>query len=257
MLEVITAPSLENIPIIKHGFFTRKGGVSTGVYASLNCCYAGKDCPDLVRENRCRITSHFNQPFESLVSVKNVHGNEVVIVEKPWLEHLWPQADAMVTKEKNLILGADTADCACVLFADEKHQIIGLCHAGWRGAKSGIIAATIEKMIYLGARRENITAVIGPCISQDSYEVDLHFYQQFLEDEPENTFYFKPSSKAQHFLFDLRHFVQNQLLQLQLGDVSAIELDTYTNEEQFFSYRRTTHRQESDFGGHFAAIYLK
>ncbi len=256
MLEVIRAPSLEKISSIEHGFFTRQGGVSTGVYTSLNCSYACADDPQSVHENRRRIMAYFNRPLETLVCVQNVHGNEVVIVEAPWQEQSPPQGDAMVTKQKNITLGTDTADCPCVLFADEIHHIVGLCHAGWKGAKKGIIPATVEKMVQLGAKKKNITAVIGPCIAQDSYEVSIEFYQQFLHDSLENTAFFKPVLKPHHYLFNLRHYVKAQLIQLGLADISAIELDTYLD-ERFFSYRRATHRQETDFGGHFASIYLK
>lgn len=255
MLEVIKDPALEKISFIEHGFFTRQGGVSEGAFASLNCSYS-QDEPHLVRENRRRVASYFGQPYKSLVSLENVHGNQVVIVENPWQEQLAPIGDAMVTKQKNIILGADTADCACVLFADTINQVVGICHAGWRGAKQGIIAATIEKMLQLGAKTETLTGVIGPCISQNSYEVDRAFYQEFLSENAQNSLYFKPAFRGEHFLFDLRNYVKNKIIELNVVNISAIETDTYSDEKRFFSYRRTTHRKETQFGGHFACIYL-
>ncbi len=257
MLENLKDPILENLSSIEHGFFTRQGGVSVGVYASLNCSFAGMDSPDNVRENRRRITTYFHQPYESLVTVENEHGNEVVVVKSLWHDSKQPIGDGMVTNQKNIILGTDTADCPSVLFADDKASVIGLCHAGWKGAKKGIIAQTLSKMVLLGAKTENICAAIGPCIAQASYEVSNEFYQLFLNENMDYQSLFIPSSKSEHFLFDLRQFVKNQLLALNLKHVSTNLIDTYSDEKRFFSYRRTTHRKETDFGGHFSCILLK
>jgi YfiH family protein len=256
MLEVLKDPLLQTLPPISHGFFTRQDGVSTGIYGSLNCSYASQDNPQHVRENRRRVMAYFSQPFESLVTVKNNHGNHVVIVDEPWPENKLPQADGMVTKQKNITLGTDTADCPCVLFADAKNSVIGLCHAGWRGAKNGIIEQTISQMVAIGAMPNQMVAAIGPCIKQDSYEVGADFYQQFITDIHDNQPFFKPATKANHWYFDLTAFVKQRLISAKLKDISVLPFDTYQDEDRFFSYRRSTHRKEPDFGGHFAGISL-
>lgn len=256
MIEIIKDPILENISVISHGFFTRKGGVSQGVYASLNCCYSSDDIPENVSENRSRVMSHFNMGVDKLVTVKNTHSDKVIIVDIPWQETNKPEADGMVTKNKNIMLGTDTADCPAILFADERAYVIGLCHAGWKGAKLGVIDNTIEKMLDLGAKIENIKASIGPCIAQMSYEVGKEFYQDFVETNQDNKVFFKAATKPDYFYFDLRNYVKNRLLQLGITKVSDVEIDTYTEEKYFFSYRRSVHKNEPDFGGHFSCLYL-
>lgn len=242
---------------IGHAFFTREGGVSTGRHHSLNCAYASEDNPENVKENRQRAMVALNLPLDSLVTVKNVHGNQVAIVEKPWSEFQNPEADAMVTKLKRVVLGSDSADCPIVLFADEQAEVIGLAHAGWRGARNGVIDNTVQKMINIGANQHNISAVVSPCISQASYEVSNDFHQQFLLENSSNHIYFKDSNKATHFMFDLLGYVSDKLLKLNLKSVTAIGLDTYSNEDKFFSCRRSAHRGETDFGGHLSCIYLE
>jgi YfiH family protein len=200
--------------------------------------------------------THFHYPYEALVSVKNVHGAKVVIVENTWPDDAPPIGDAMVTKQQNIILGAETADCACVLFADDIAGVVGLCHAGYKGAKQGIIANTIYAMQTLGATCNNISAAISPCISQQSYEVSHDFYQSFIEDDKQNQLLFIPSINPNHFYFDLRQFVMNKLGVFRLKNIAALPIDTY-RDERFFSYRRTTHRKEADFGGHFSCIAIK
>ncbi|MBI2792712.1 MAG: peptidoglycan editing factor PgeF [Gammaproteobacteria bacterium] len=256
MLEILKDPYLETLSSIEHGFFTRFGGVSKGIYASLNTCFESGDLPDNVRENRRRIMAHFHYPYEALVSVKNVHDAGVVVVESTWPDNAPPISDAMVTKQKNIVLGTDTADCACVLFADEIAGVVGLCHAGWKGAKKGIIANTLYAMQQQGATFENISAAISPCIAKQSYEVSHDFYQSFIDDDEQNQLLFTPSINPHHYQFDLRQFVKNKLEALRLKNIAAIAIDTYSD-ERFFSYRRTTHRKDTDFGGHFSCIALK
>lgn len=256
MFEILKDPYLEALPSIEHGFFTRFGGVSQGAYASLNTCFASGDLPDNIRENRRRIMTHLHYPYEALVSVKNVHGAGVVIVENTWPDHVPPLGDAMVTKQKGIVLGAETADCACILFTDEIAGVIGLCHAGWKGAKKGIIANTLYVMQQLGATFENISAAISPCIAKQSYEVSHDFYRSFIDDDEQNQLLFTPSINPNHYQFDLSQFVQNKLEAFQLKNIAAIGIDTYSD-ERFFSYRRTTHRKDTDFGGHFSFITLK
>jgi hypothetical protein len=257
MLEILKDPFIQNFPLIEHGFFTRQGGVSEGMYASLNTSFSCQDAIENVRENRRRIAAHFSLPYEALVSVNNVHGADVVIVKESWLDHHSPIGDAMVTKQTNIMLGTDTADCPCVLFADDTAGVVGLCHAGYKGAKKGIVANTIKEMILLGATTDNISAAIGPCIAQKSYEVSDDFYQSFISDDVKNRLLFTPSTNPYHFLFDLRQYVINQLKMFNLKSIAASPIDTYSDEQRFFSYRRTTHRKEADFGGHFSCIYLR
>lgn len=257
MLEVLQDSTLKNIELIDHGFFTRQGGVSTGWYESLNCAYASDDNPDNVRENRRRAMSHFNFSLESLVSVHNVHSNHAIIIEQPMLKHLRPHADAMVTKLSQIVLGSDSADCPIILFADSIAGVIGLAHAGWRGSKSGIIEATVEKMIFLGAKPEHIQAAISPCITKKSYEVSMEFYQEFLDENAQNKEFFTNSIKLNHFYFDLLSYVKSRLNALNLKSVSSeVSFDTYSD-ERFYSCRRATHRGETSFGGQLSCIYIK
>ncbi len=259
MLEVIHDPSLQKIPEVGHGFFTRKGGVSQGHYKTLNCAFASQDDPESVRENRRRVMVYFGYPLGALTTVRNVHGNQVMIVEDSgWTEEQKPEADAMVTQQKNIVLASDSADCPIVLFADEQTRVIGLAHAGWRSAVNGILEATLEKMVSLGANLQHVSAAISPCIHQESYEVSLDFYQQFLEHGTQNKQFFKPSVREQHFMFALPEYVRSRLQTCQLKSISMYAaLNTYTDEQRFFSCRRATHRGEPDFGGHFSCIFMK
>lgn len=257
MIEIIEDPEFNKLLSIGHAFFTRKGGVSTGYCASLNCTTYGFDDPNNVIENRRRAMAYINFPIESFITVRNVHGSNVVEINDPLENYQQCEADGMVTKYKNIVLASDSADCPIVLFADEKAGVIGLAHAGWKGAQSGVIENTVEKMVFLGADQNNIYAVISPCITQDSYEVDAKFYKEFLSQDKKNALYFKNSKNTEHFLFDLLDYVKSKLSKLSLKSVSAIGLDTYTNEDLFFSYRRTYHRKEPDFGGNLACVYFK
>lgn len=255
-LELLEEKNLKEISIIQHAFFTRNGGVSKGRYSTLNCAYASKDAPEKVRENRNRITAYFGYPLELLVTVKNSHSNKAVIVYQPWSEDKKPEADAIVTNQKNILLGSDSADCPIVLLADAKAKVIGLAHAGWRGAKNGVLESTIKQMINLGANPCNTVAAISPCISQDSYEVSADFYQQFVKDNLQNQCYFKKAHRENHFMFDLPGYVIGCLKYLGLKSIHSIGIDTYTD-ERFFSCRRSFHQEEDDFGGHFSCIFLK
>ncbi len=256
MLEVIQDPFLKKMNTIKHGFFTRSGGVSTGIYASLNCAYPSNDCPDNVCENRRRAMAQLGYSLESLITVRNRHSNIAVIADKPWLESQKPEADAIVTNLPNIVLGSDSADCPIILLADENTGVIGLAHAGWRGAKDGIIEATIEKMILLGSQMNRITAAISPCIAQCSYEVSFEFKNKFIQDTQDNEIYFIPSQKKEHFLFNLLSYVKDRLLILGLKSVSdQVAFDTYVD-ERFFSCRRAAHKGEPWFGGHLSCIAM-
>ncbi|MCI5049498.1 MAG: peptidoglycan editing factor PgeF [Rickettsiales bacterium] len=236
-----------------HGFFTRAGGVSEGIYASLNCGSGSDDNPEHVKENQQRIVSALGG--EALCRCYQVHSAVVETVEAPW--DALPKADAMVTNKPNIVLGILTADCAPVLFADHKAGVVGAAHAGWKGAIGGVLENTITAMEALGAKRESIAAAIGPCIAQGSYEVGAEFYAQFVEQSSLYGTFFKESEKADHFLFDLEGFVGHRLAQSGLQNVDALGIDTYSDEQRFFSYRRKTHRDEPDYGRQLSAIMLK
>lgn len=257
MIETIEDPEFKKVTSIGHAFFTRKGGVSTGYYASLNCTHYGFDDHNNVLENRRRAMAYINFPLESFKTVRNVHGDNIIEISDPLKNYQQCEADGMVTKLKNIVLASDSADCPIVLFADAKAGIIGLAHAGWKGAKGHVIENTVDKMTSLGANQNNIHAVVGPCITQDSYEVDTKFYKKFLALDEKNTSYFKNSQNSKHFLFDLLGYVKSKLTKLSLKSVTAIGLDTYSNEDLFFSYRRTWHRKKSEFGGNLACVYFK
>ncbi|WP_019216585.1 peptidoglycan editing factor PgeF [Legionella tunisiensis] len=230
--------------------------MSEGRYSSLNCAYGSDDEPRRIEENRRRITSFFGYPLTSLITVKNIHGDKAVIVDQHWSENETVEADAMVTKQKNILLGSDSADCPIVLFADEHAGVIGLAHAGWRGAKAGVLESTIHKMQELGAAPNNVVAAISPCIAQTSYEVSHDFYQGFISDNPYNARYFKKAKKLNHFMFDLPGFVDGCLINLRLKSIGHIGIDTYTD-KRFFSCRRAYHAGEDDFGGNFSCILLR
>ncbi len=250
MIEIIKSDLLQNLSGIQHGFFTKKGGVSTGIYSSLNCSYESKDNIENVRENRQRAMNYFNQPRSSLVVLHDVHGSQTVVVEEPWNEQTVVTADGMVTKKPGIVLGVLGADCPGILFADVNSKIIGIAHAGWKGAKNGIIESVISCMISMGSCVNNIYASISPCIGVNSYEVDAKFHQLFCESYPENKCFFVKGKKKDHFLFNLRNYIKNKLIKQGVKHISSIDIDTYQDEERFYSYRRTTHLKESDFGCH-------
>lgn len=255
-MEILTDSLLGDINSIKHGFFTREGGVSEGAYSSLNCSYF-RDNKEHVQENRCRAMNYLGKNSSSLLVFTDMYSNKTVIVDKPWKENDLVHADAIVTKNKNVVLGALSADCPVILFADENSQVIGIAHAGWRSAKAGIIESCIEKMLIIGARTENIVASINPCIAQISYEVGLEFYELFINDNANNLEYFKSSIKPDHFMFDIRKYTYNKLKNIGLSHISYINVDTYQDEKHFFSCRRSYHKKENGYGCNLSFIYLK
>ena len=257
MLKVIEDPVLKKVSTIRHGFFTRQGGVSEGIYSSLNVLTKSLDNPAHVQENKRRIAAYFGYPVESLMTVKNCHGNKVVVVEKIWPDAERLEADGMVTQQRGIILGSTSADCPTVLLADEVAQIIGVAHAGWRGARGGILEAVIQTMVQQGADLSRLIATVSPCIHQKSYEVNDEFYQTFLNDNSHYGCYFVESMRPFHFQFNLLQYVKDRLLRLGIKIVSlAVAFDTYSDEKNFFSYRRATHRQERDFGGQLSCMVL-
>jgi polyphenol oxidase len=249
-LEIITADDMLATP---HGFFTRKGGASSGIFAGLNCGPGSSDMAEAVQINRARVTDAMAVPPDALVTVHQVHSADVIAVTGPVSPR--PHVDAMVTATPGVLLGVLTADCQPVLFHDAQAGVIGAAHAGWRGAKDGVLQATVAAMEGLGAQRSNIRAVIGPTISLAAYEVSAAFMQGFLDDDPANAQFFS-GGRAGHAQFDLPSF---GLAQLRAAGVAAARWTghcTYRDAERFFSYRRTTHQGEADYGRLISVIRL-
>ena len=254
--ELLTAGPLDGIPRVRHAFFTRAGGVSDGLYASLNVGYGSDDAPEKVRENRNRALKALN-PATAINTVHQVHGRDVAVATAAWEPSAAPQADAMVTAQPGLALGILTADCAPVLFADAEGGVIGAAHAGWRGAVGGVIAATVGAMERLGADRKRLRAAVGPSIARDSYEVGPEFPAPFLAEDPDNSRFFHPSAREGRYMFDLPRYIASRLDALGIGAHAALHRDTCAEESHFFSYRRTTLRSEPDYGRGLSAIVLE
>jgi polyphenol oxidase len=240
---------------IRHGYFTRIGGVSGGIYDSLNIGTGSQDDPDKVRENRRRVATWMGVAPELLLTAYQIHSPDVLTVRGPF-EGERPKADALVTATPGVALGVSTADCGPVLFADAEARVIGAAHAGWKGAFTGVLESTVIAMEKLGASRDRIIAVLGPSIGPRNYEVGPEFIERFESDEPGNRRYFAPSPTAGHAMFDLNAYTIDRL---NRAGVRAEKVDrcTYAEEDLFFSYRRTTHRREPDYGRQISAIVLE
>ena len=249
MLEIITSDALAP----RHGFFTRKGGASSGIFAGLNCGTGSSDQAEIVAINRARVADAMGLGVEALVSVHQVHSPDVVTVTAPLTER--PRADAMVTATPGLALAVLTADCQPVLFADAKAGVIGAAHAGWKGARDGVMEATLDAMEALGARRGQITAVIGPCISQTAYEVGQEFFESFTDDAPEARRFFV-NGNGDRYLFDLPSYGLWRLREAGVGHADWTRHCTYRDPARFYSYRRTTHAGEADYGRQISVIRL-
>lgn len=244
-----------------HGFFTRAHGVSEGIYRGLNCGAGSNDKPEHVAENRKRVAQSLGLKADELVSVHQIHSPRTVYVDRPWNvgdgpQADAPQADAMVTDRPGIGLGILTADCTPVLLADAERPLIGAAHAGWKGAVGGVLDSVVEEMISRGAKHASLIATIGPTISQANYEVGAEFREQFLQQDPHSEQWFVPGKRDEHFQFNLPGFVCNRLKQLGVGTVEDMGLCTYADEDRFFSYRRTTHRTQSDYGRGISVITL-
>lgn len=248
-VELIRAVSLSELP---HGFLGRRGGVSTGTLAGLNVGYGSNDDREAVAGNR-RLAVAAILPEAELATVHQVHSAEAVHVERPWPQAERPRADGMVTDRPNLLLGILTADCTPVLLADHHAVVVGAAHAGWRGALAGVTDSTIEAMERLGARREHIHAAVGPCIAQQSYEVDDAFRARFAKADPDNVRFFVPGPAGKPH-FDLEAYVVHRLIAAGIDEIEALNLDTYADDQRFYSYRRATHRGEADYGRQLSAI---
>lgn len=253
---MIRSPLLTNLPGVAHGFFTREGGVSEGIYASLNIGLGSRDERDRVLANRGRVEAALGVAPGRLAMPYQIHSPEVAVVDAPWAPGEGPKADAVVTARPGLAVGVATADCGPILFADPEAGVVGAAHAGWQGAFHGVIEATVAVMEGLGASRAGITAVLGPTISVEAYEVGPEFVERFVTREAGWGRFFRPSGRAGHAMFDLPAFIALRLGEAGVGTAGDLALCTYHQEERFFSYRRTTHRGEPDYGRLVSAIAL-
>ncbi|EEX09959.1 conserved hypothetical protein [Ruegeria lacuscaerulensis ITI-1157] len=250
-LEILTSDLLTPV---RHGFFSRRGGASSGIFAGLNCGLGSSDQSEAVALNRRRVAEAMEVAPESLIGVHQVHSAVVATVDGP-IPGDKPKADAIVTATPGLALTILTADCQPVLFADSDANVIGAAHAGWRGALDGVLEATVDAMEALGARRENIRAVIGPTISQLAYEVGPEFLDDFIADDPDNTRFFS-NGHGDRMLFDLPAFGLHRLRRAGVGEAEWTRHCTYSDPDRFYSYRRATHAGEADYGRLISAIRL-
>jgi hypothetical protein len=256
MLSPIEADSLSILPGIRHGFFTRQGGVSGGLYASLNCGQGSKDDPVAVIENRSRVARHLGAFSDEVQSIYQTHSATAHVIETLIPRDQLPPGDGLVTRTRGLAIGILTADCGPVLFADPEAKVIGAAHAGWRGALGGVLEATVAAMEEIGADKSRIFAALGPTIGPRAYEVGAEFQAQFTAGEPGNARFFAVPAGRKTPHFDLPAYVLDRLRRLGLKAVEGQAHSTYENESMFFSYRRTTHRKEADYGRQISAIVL-
>jgi len=254
---MLQASSLATLPRIRHAFFTRSGGVSQGVYASLNGGVGSMDAPDKVAENRARMAAALGVRASRLLTPYQIHSPDVVVAEEPWTRENRPRADAIVTRIPRLAIGVSTADCGPILFADSEAGVVGAAHAGWRGALTGVIEAAIAAMERLGADRDRISAALGPTIRQPNYEVGPEFVDRFLAADPGNSRFFTPSQRTGHAMFDLASYIAERVRNAGIVQFEDLGLCTYAEPERFFSYRRTTRRGEPDYGRHINAIAIQ
>jgi polyphenol oxidase len=239
-----------------HAFFTRQGGVSQGVYASLNGGVGSQDDPASVAENRARMARALGVAPKNFLVPYQIHSADALAVSAPWETDARPRCDGLVTATPGLALGVTGADCGVLLFSDASAGVIGAAHSGWKGALTGMVEALVAAMEKLGARRININVALGPTIAQASYEVGPEFFARFEAEDESFAGFFAPSGRPGHFLFDLPGFIAMRAERAGVGRFENLDLDTYTDEERFFSYRRTTHRGEPDYGRLVAAIAL-
>lgn len=249
MIELLRAASLGDVP---HGFAGRQGGVSTGLYAGLNVGLGSADDPHAVRRNR-DLARDALLPGAALITLHQVHSAEVVTVTSPITEDARPSADAMVTDRPGIVLGILTADCVPVLLTDRSAGVVGAAHAGWKGALGGVTDRTVEAMLSLGARRESIGAAIGPCIARASYEVTTDFARRFEDDDAENMRFFS-AGRAGHLQFDIAAYVAARLAAAGLRQVEILDEDSYSQPDRFYSYRRSCHLGEPDYGRQISMI---
>lgn len=256
----ITDPVLDGVRRVRHAFFTRQGGVSQGVYASLNTGYGSGDDRKAITENRRLAMAAFDLPLTALNTVYQFHGTDVAVADRNWDLADAPRADAMVTDRPGIAIGIMTADCVPVLFAGQApdgRKIIGGAHAGWRGAVSGVLDSTVAAMEELGATRDTIRAAIGPCIGVKSYEVGPEFPKPFLDQDPQNARFFRPGIRKGHPMFNIAGYVESRLAAAYVRQVGRIDADTCADEDRFFSYRRKTLNGDADYGREMSAIMIE
>ena len=255
-LPFLTSPVLDT-PTIAHAFFTRQGGASEGVYATLNGGVGSRDSPDAVAENRLRMAGALGVGADRLLIPFQIHSALAITVDRPWGADERPRVDGIATRTPGLAIGVTGADCGTVLFADAEAGVVGACHSGWKGALDDVPAATVAAMEDLGARRGAIVAVLGPTIARRSYEVGPEFVARFTDAQAGFARFFEPSTREGHSLFDLPAFIGMRCRGAGVGAFHDLALDTYEDEARFFSYRRTTHRGEPDYGRMVAAIAVR
>ena len=253
---MIAVAALDRLAGVRHGFFTRQGGVSEGGFASLNCSLSSGDQPERVRANRGLAAGRLAMTADRLMLVQQVHGSKVALVNQDWPLPQAPEADALVTVRRGIALGVLGADCAPVLLAEPEAGVIGAAHAGWRGALGGVLDSVVAAMEALGARRARLVAAIGPCIHQPSYEVGPDFPRPFLADDPANGDFFAVAARQGHFRFDLPGYIARRLAHLSVGLIETTPHDTLSQEERFFSHRRSQLRGEKACGRQLSAIAL-
>jgi hypothetical protein len=248
--------ALLSIPGVRHAFFTRDGGVSDGFYASLNAGLGSRDAPERVAENRARMAAALGVAPDRLVTAYQVHSPNVVVATEPWSRAEAPRADAVVTRVPALAVGVTTADCGPLLLADREAGVVGAAHAGWRGALTGVAEAAVEAMEKLGASRRRIVVALGPMIRQPNYEVGPDFVARFAAEDPGSEGFFTPAAREGHAMFDLPGYITARLQRAGVGRIEDLGHCTYGDPARFFSYRRSTHRAEADYGRHISAIAL-
>jgi polyphenol oxidase len=253
---MIEARELSRHAVIRHGFFTREGGHSTGLFTSLNCGFGSGDDLGAVARNRQVVSEKLGTTPGGLLTVWQHHSADVVAVTSAWAPMESPRADAMVTALPGLAIAVLTADCAPILFVEPAARVIGAAHAGWKGALAGVTDATVAAMERLGASRSRITAVIGPTISQPAYEVGPELYDRFVDDHPANAQFFSPSLRRSHYYFDLPKYLEKRLSDAGIDTVVDLQVCTYRDEQRFFSFRRVTHRGQERYGRQISAICL-
>jgi YfiH family protein len=254
---MLQAQSLTNLPGVRHAFFTRAGGVSKGIYESLNSGVGSNDKPENVNENRARMAASLGVTADRFLTAYQIHSPTVTVAETPWSAADRPRADAIVTRTPGLAIGVSTADCGPVLMTDPEARVIGAAHAGWRGALTGVIEAAVAAMETLGAKRNRIVAAVGPMIRQPNYEVGQDLLDRFVAAEPDNVRFFAPAQRPGHRMFDLAGYVVSTLQRAGIERIEDIGHCTYADPAQFYSYRRATHRAEPDYGRHVNAIVLE
>ncbi|UTD27724.1 peptidoglycan editing factor PgeF [Bradyrhizobium sp. WD16] len=252
----LTSPLLAAVPGLRHAFFSRAGGVSGGIYASLNGGVGSSDDPGHVAENRRRMAALLGVAPSHFLTAHQIHSPDVAVASEPWTADQRPRVDAIVTRTPGIAIGATAADCGPVLFADGEARVIGSAHAGWRGALTGVLEATIAAMEQLGAARGRIKAAIGPLIRQRSYEVGQEFVDRFTQEDAANARFFVPSTRSGHAMFDLAGYIRMRLEGAGLAEIDDLAICTY-EDDRFFSYRRSVHRAEPDYGRHIHALVLE